>query len=261
MEYLTPSRHSTQLFETAQLPATIGLDPLLERLERACPQGDFSALLSCVVEQLHFERDQVLRAENRAFKHLHVISSGFAFDFSVLLGRKRHIFDFYGPGGICDWRRPERDDVSERLLFKARSEVTVIDRARLSELLAGDIMLGRAFKRLELVRARRLMQRVRAFISLPAKERLRFLLLDLVSELGAAEEKPSISLPFTQEEVGDLIGSTSVHVSRTFSTLENAGEIERRGNNIQIVDIHAMRARLGYRRFSRPSSAEPELAG
>ena len=184
---------------------------------------------------------------------VYVLEHGFALDFATLALGKRHIFDFYGPGAVCNWSRPAREDKPENLLLKARSEVSVLDRGRLTELLAEHKNIAIALREHEIRRAMRISQRVRALISLPAKECLRILLLDLEDEFGAAGEvRHWLPMPLTQEEIGDLIGSTSVHVSRTMASLEKDGEIERRGTCFAFCHADALRQRLSYRRFPDP---------
>ena len=188
---------------------------------------------------------------------LYVLAEGFAFDFSTITGGKRHIFDFYGPGAICNWSRPAREDKPEHLLFKARSDVLLLDRAMVSRVLAADNGIAEAIAAHEIRRSMRVSQRVRALISLPAKESLRNLLLDIEDEYATTGEPPTwVPMPLTQEEIGDLIGSTSVHVSRTIASMEKDGELERRTTSFHLKDIEQLRERMGYRRFFDPL---PEL--
>jgi CRP-like cAMP-binding protein len=226
------------------------LHTLLGRLQSLAPVADISALANCIVDRWTVERDQAVPSARGLANRLYVLEDGFAFDFALLAGGKRHIFDFYGPGAICNWTRPEREDTPEHILFKARSEVLVLDRDRVSAVLARDGRLAAALHEHEVRRAMRVSQRVRALISLPARESLRILLLDLDDEFAAAgEEREWLPMPLTQEEIGDLIGSTSVHVSRTIATLEKDREIERRTNSFRINGIEGLRARMSYRRF------------
>lgn len=235
-------------------PGTVDdLDLLQSRVHSFAPAQQVAALLDCVVEHFTLERDQPLLAGRGLEDRLYVLGEGFAFDFSILPAGKRHIFDFYGPGAICNWTRPEREDTPENLLVKARSEVLVLDRAQVGEVLAGNRDLADALHEHEIRRAMRLSQRVRALISLPAKACLRILLLDIEDEYGASgQPREWLPLPLTQEEIGDLIGSTSVHVSRTMAALEKDGEVERRATNFRLHAIEELRARMSYRRFADP---------
>ncbi|MEQ8558491.1 MAG: Crp/Fnr family transcriptional regulator [Henriciella sp.] len=52
--------------------------------------------------------------------------------------------------------------------------------------------------------------------------------------------------PLTQSDIGDVVGMTSVHVSRTFSRLEQDGALKRHGSFIQIIDKEKLSAHSGY---------------
>jgi CRP/FNR family transcriptional regulator, anaerobic regulatory protein len=47
--------------------------------------------------------------------------------------------------------------------------------------------------------------------------------------------------PLTQEQIGDVIGLTSVHVNRVFRTLEGKKLIVRDGHSVELLDIDALR--------------------
>ncbi len=247
-------------FELSDLSFPLSTSPLCMMLRRVAPfapDQDFSPLENCVRDRWLLDRDHAVLAGCGYDDGLYVLGDGFAFDFSILSGRTRHIFDFYGPGAICNWIRPEREDTPENILFKARSEVLVLDRARLAAVLADDAMMAAALHEHEVRRAMRVSRRVRALISLPARDSLRIVLLDLQDEYGATGHTRNwLPVRLTQEEIGDLIGSTSVHVSRTMAHLERDGEIERRANTFRLSELVALRARLPYRRFFDPL---PEL--
>jgi len=226
---------------------------LARRLEPLAALPDLVSLEECILERWSLDRDQTVLAGRQLADPLYILDEGFAFDFSLLGGSKRHIFDFYGPGAICKWTRPERADTPEHIFFKARSSVAVLDRERVAGVLARDRVLAGALHEHEVRRAMRVSQRVRALISLPARESLRILLLDLDDEYGTTGEQRSwLPMPFTQEEIGDLIGSTSVHVSRTIASLERDGEIERRTSTFRLNNVEDLRERVSYRRFFDP---------
>ena len=47
--------------------------------------------------------------------------------------------------------------------------------------------------------------------------------------------------PFTQQQIADITGQTSVNVNRVFADLERQGLIERKGREIQFRDWAEMR--------------------
>ena len=47
--------------------------------------------------------------------------------------------------------------------------------------------------------------------------------------------------PFTQQQIADITGQTSVNVNRVFADLERQGLIKRRGREIFFTDWNEMR--------------------
>lgn len=69
-----------------------------------------------------------------------------------------------------------------------------------------------------------------------AVERIAHFLLELLTRLrviGLADER-SFQLPLTQEQIGDILGLTGVHVSRTLRQLREEGLVETAGQRITI---------------------------
>ncbi|WP_300375392.1 Crp/Fnr family transcriptional regulator [Henriciella sp.] len=52
--------------------------------------------------------------------------------------------------------------------------------------------------------------------------------------------------PLTQTDIGDVVGMTSVHVSRTFTKLEKEGALKRHSPFIQIVDEEKLSVHSSY---------------
>ena len=63
-------------------------------------------------------------------------------------------------------------------------------------------------------------------------------------ELAGLGEATEYDLPMTQEELGDALALTSIHVSRTLKSLEIEGLVKRTNRSVKIVDWHAL-AKLG----------------
>lgn len=52
--------------------------------------------------------------------------------------------------------------------------------------------------------------------------------------------------PLNQTDIGDVVGMTSVHVSRTFSRLEEEGALKRHGSLIELIDEAALSECSGF---------------
>ncbi len=201
-----------------------------------------------------FERDHFAVTAHGDLENIFVLEQGWACKLMYLTDGRRHISEFFGPGAICNWSRLSDFEEQDDILFKSGASVCMLDASSLGELLEKRQELAAIIKQHETERTKRTAQRVRAVISLPATEKLLFLLLDLDNEAMAAGRDPIwMELPFSQIEIGDILGLTPVHVSRTFTKLEEDGVIARDGRHIRFADVDELRKSLSYRQFFIPA--------
>lgn len=66
--------------------------------------------------------------------------------------------------------------------------------------------------------------------------RVAHLLCETAQRSGIDVSHQSMVNPFTQQQIADITGQTSVNVNRVFADLERQGLIKRRGREIQITD-------------------------
>jgi len=80
-----------------------------------------------------------------------------------------------------------------------------------------------------------------------ALERLAHLLCELSVRLRAANDgQISFAFPLTQEQAGDALGLTSVHINRTMQRLRIEGLISSASRTITIRDVAKMRQAAGF---------------
>ncbi|RPF71182.1 Crp/Fnr family transcriptional regulator [Aurantiacibacter spongiae] len=74
------------------------------------------------------------------------------------------------------------------------------------------------------------------------------LLLDIRSQLRVVdgESGSTFELPLTLQDLGDAVGLTKTHVSRTLKKLEDQRLLERDGRIIRIVDVAELASRVGF---------------
>ena len=63
-----------------------------------------------------------------------------------------------------------------------------------------------------------------------------------------------LEMPLTQDEIGDTLGLTNVHVSRTLAEIHRRGLIDRHGHQIHFRDL----ATLGHLASFEPHMVEPK---
>ena len=71
--------------------------------------------------------------------------------------------------------------------------------------------------------------------------RVAHLLCETATRSGIEGENGRLSNPFTQQQIADITGQTSVNVNRVFADLERQGLIERKGREIRFRDWAEMR--------------------
>ena len=71
--------------------------------------------------------------------------------------------------------------------------------------------------------------------------RVAHLLCELAERSGVALEEQRMANPFTQQQIADITGQTSVNVNRVFADLERQGLIRREGREILFDDWDEMR--------------------
>lgn len=82
-----------------------------------------------------------------------------------------------------------------------------------------------------------------------AEERAALLLLDfrgrLILSRSIPDEALAYDLPMTQEQLGDHLGITTVHVNRVLKSLREAGLVTIRNYRVQILDLAGLAALAG----------------
>lgn len=79
-------------------------------------------------------------------------------------------------------------------------------------------------------------------------ERLGTLILDVLARLRvtAGGVVDSFDFPLTQADIGDAVGLTKVHVSRTLGKMEDRGLIERNGKRIKVLNEAQLVIETGF---------------
>ena len=76
--------------------------------------------------------------------------------------------------------------------------------------------------------------------------RVAHLLCETAYRIGLDVEHESMINPFTQQQIADITGQTSVNVNRVFADLERQGLISRQGREIHFTDWKELRRIAGF---------------
>lgn len=211
--------------------------------EFACMTGDEIELLrSLGGPPIEFPRHAVIRGESSSERAVYLLIDGWALSSLLMRNGERQILKLHLPGDMLG----STVMVAERGVdtLTALTPVTV-SKVPLDAL--GNAMLQSprlmAFMLLVSQKERvALMDRLAMVGRSAALARLSSILLDLYERLqhvGQARDG-RFELRITQEQLGDMLGLTAVHVNRMVREMERRGLIERKGSTMRLADLDGL---------------------
>ena len=223
---------------------------LVSRLEQHLPitTVERDALAEVERRERRFAAGQTLMDQDRPNDLLYVVQQGWVHSARRLVNDARQIVGFHYAGDLIG--------TSSIAWSLATNTVTAVSDCIVSEL--PKQVLGRLFKAqprlagaLYAIAAADYVamgDRLTSIGRMGAIERLSLLLLDMVARLRvtAGGVVDSFDLPLTQQDIGDAVGLTKVHVSRTFGEMERRGMIERNGRRVRLKTEREMIDMTGF---------------
>lgn len=149
---------------------------------------------------------------------------------------QRQIVDFVLPGEVFDPSSAEKQRSSADLTALTRATVSVIPQAGWHDLLQSHPELQKVLNRRTAASYARIAERLLRIGKAPAEARIAYAICELClrsTELGLVDGN-EFHLPLTQQVLGDFVGLSSVHVSRTLRRLRR-DDIVRTGDHLDIV--------------------------
>ncbi len=190
---------------------------------------DRAALLALPYTLRTYEPSSYLVREGDAPEQCAVLLSGFAYRQKLTGSGMRQIVSLHIPGEALDFQHLFLDVADHNVQTLTRAEVATIPRTALR---VNTLVEGSIFREWILNIGRR-----------DARSRLAHFLcefairLDMQGLTGADDYE----LPMSQEQLGDALGLTAVHVNRTIKSLEADGLISRNRRRISFPRWDALR--------------------
>ncbi len=167
-----------------------------------------------------------------------LIVSGFAFRQKLTVNGSRQIVSLHMRGDLIDLEHLFLNRADHNVQALTRVETLNIERAALQRLILEEPSVGEAMWVDALVDASIYREWIVNVGRRDAKARLAHLLCEFATRLKAAGlgDGQACLLPMTQEQIGDTIGLTSVHVNRTLKALVEEGAIQRNKREVSFTD-------------------------
>ena len=191
-------------------------------------------------------------------RRLLVIRGGFALRYCALADGRRAIMDILLPGDIAGLDHVLGSKPLGEIVAASRLAYSALEPATLGKLRCDASVLLYLFA--VATDARRRSDRLSAILGrLDAKGRIAGFILDVYDRLrrrGLVDE-PTFELPVTQEQMGDLLGLTLVHVNRTCRAMREQALATIGHQRVCIQDMDGVRALV--RGLPEPRANAPEV--
>ncbi len=190
--------------------------------------------------------DTLLNGSGRHQKSFFTLTRGWACALRILPDGQRQILDIYLPGQIMGLR--EMGHTQPPGEFLALTEVTAcpFPGDRLQEVFQASPRLGQLFFRILAGEQSMLIERIVNIGRRPAAGRLAHFLIEMHVRLKF--RKPDFELPLSQSVIGDALGLSSVHISRSLGQLREEGLVRMEGRRVQILDLDGLAGLAGFSR-------------
>ena len=226
-------------------------------------QGGLIARLSQYLRLTDSERDMLdwlerreisvpagkpLMEEGEPNTRLFVVQQGWLHSSSRLKSGGRQIFRFHYPGDLIGTSSIAWVNAAVSMTAVSDCIVSEVPKPNLGRIFTAQPRIAALLYAMMAAENVAANDRLASIGRMNAEERLATLLLDMLFRLRvtAGGVVTSFEMPLTQQDLGDAVALTKVHVSRTLGEMERAGMIERNNKRIKIVDEAALVEFTGF---------------
>jgi CRP-like cAMP-binding protein len=226
-----------------------GDDPLVAKLEifAELPEEDRLALAALSRNPRELGPRRNLIREGDRPDHVHLVVEGWAARYKTLSDGSRQILAFLIPGDFCDLHVTILGEMDHSIATITRARIVYVPRGEM-EALTRRPRIARAFWWATLVDEAVLRAWVVNVGRRGAFESIGHLMCELylrMRNVGLTTDY-SFELPLTQEEIGDALGLTPVHVNRVLQRMRADGLITFARGALNILDYRRLEAASGF---------------
>ncbi len=225
--------------------------PLIRKLEYGAElsEGDRRILEAAAASDVRAigPREDIIRQGERP-EQVHVLVEGWACRYKLLPDGARQIMAYLVPGDFCDLHIAILGEMDHSIATLSKCKVAFIAENKIAELTSGYQTINRALWWATLVDEATLREWLANMGRRPADQQLAHLFCELLVRLqsvGLVDEN-SFEFPVTQEELGDTLGISQVHVNRMLQQLRADGLITLENRRLTIPDVGRLNEVAGF---------------
>ena len=217
------------------------MTPVAGKLRHAnvlCDQ-DVAVLDGLVANSRTVNARENIVCEGNAPRDLHLILDGFACRYKMMPGGRRAIIGYLLPGDFCDLHALVLGLMDHTVAAVCGCLVADVSQDQLDRVLLKEPRIARALWWSTLVDEAILREWLANVGQRSSNRKLAHLLceLRLRLEIVGLASTTHMKLPLTQEELGDTLGISSVHINRVFQQLKQANLLVAQGRELFFPDI------------------------
>ncbi len=222
-------------------------EPLIRNLEQFAKLSDEDkALLADATREVRpiGARQDIIR-QGDCPEEVHLVVEGWAVRYKVLPEGERPIMAYLIPGDFCDIQVTLLDAMDHSIGTLAPCRVAFIAREAMDRMMSdAHPRLARALWWSTLVDEAILREWLVNLGHRPADKRMAHFICEMLirSRAVGLAEVDSFLMPVTQEELGDTMGLSTVHVNRMMQELRGEGLIATKGKRMIVADLERLMA-------------------
>ncbi|MFU8863547.1 MAG: Crp/Fnr family transcriptional regulator [Rhodobacterales bacterium] len=212
---------------------------LVSKLSHYIPlnNDDKEMLASLEKSEREFDSGTLIYEGGDESSDLYVVKSGWAFSYTDLPDGRRQIVKIHHPGDIIGFPDIAMKHMTTALRTFEKACLCPFPKSSLDIVLRESPKLSALLLSIALRDQVVLIDLLRAMGRMSAIERVSYMLLDLIARLRISNQEmtDTLRLPMTQSQIADYLGLTNVYISKTFLQMEQAGYIQRKNQDLQIL--------------------------
>ncbi|KQM67579.1 transcriptional regulator [Sphingomonas sp. Leaf17] len=224
------------------MPQSLFADRLSDLI--ALTPDEIAVLTAMESQERPLRRGSLLVREKDSSSDLFILRQGMMISYVLLDDGSRQILRFVFPGDMAGISALVYRDSPETIVASTDCVVAAFDRATIATIISDHPRLAAVMLAAVQVERVAMTDRLASLGRTSAKARVAALLVELRDRMRRSDRTMtnSYTLGLTQEEIGDAIGLTAVHVNRMLRQLEEDGLIARHQGRITLLDEQALSA-------------------
>ena len=204
-------------------------------------------------ETRHVPARTVLYREGDAIEYAHVLRYGWA----VVRGRccngRTPLLRIYLPGEIIGLAEIGQARSLHSIQMQTDGGISTFPRSLFADLMHNAPRLAALLLSLNSMDQMFLRERVGALTHMDGSARMIHFLLQMRDRLAPVMNNKSsrFELPFSQTEIADVLGLTTVYVNRILRKLREEGRLEIEGRTVRLLDVKGMERDVNHRNLQQ----------